>query len=385
MTPHEGTPARTILSSRPPLAGTDNHPMRLFEYDPFVSMTRVLCPDERLTIIDVGAHVGVVSQHLHRLFPNADIHAFEPSPETFAELERNTGGISGITCHRLACGSRTGTIPFHVTGNSWCSSVLRPSDLGKRFYGDWYDTRKTIDVQAVRLDDWTRDRGIDHIDFLKCDAQGYDLEVLKGAEVLLTTRSGGGLKGLHCEFQFAPEYEGCATFTDIDAYLRSLNFTLYQMHELCHKGNEEQTSYGDGLWLRTDVLEALRRRPDLPDLSPRARITRVLSACASRGRTRVALYGAGRHTRDVLPKLAGAPLEIVAVIDDNPALAGTQIEGKPVVTIENALASGFDAVILSSDAHEKALWESSRPLREAGVEVLPLYEASLIHQVSQAA
>ena len=44
---------------------------------------------------------------------------------------------------------------------------------------------KIYTVNVVTLDDWSRQRGIEHIDLLKVDAEGYDLNVLEGAINLL--------------------------------------------------------------------------------------------------------------------------------------------------------------------------------------------------------
>ena len=48
------------------------------------------------------------------------------------------------------------------------------------------------DVPQITLDDFTRDRGIDSVDFLKVDAEGYDLHVLEGASRLPVDHSRGG-------------------------------------------------------------------------------------------------------------------------------------------------------------------------------------------------
>jgi hypothetical protein len=105
---------------------------------------------------------------------------------------------------------------------------------------------------------------------------------------------------------------------------------------------------------------------------------RALESLDISGKRRVAIFGAGAHTRDASPALIEKlprGTEIVCVIDDKPDLAGHKIAGKQVLSIAQALKSGIDAVVLSSDKHEQALWESARPLREAGVQVVRLYAA----------
>ncbi len=343
--------------------------MRLLPYDAYQSLTRVFAPEEAIVALDVGGNEGHTARRIVSLFPRATVYSFEPSPLIYPALEAVAAEMPSVHPQPFAVGDAEGTIDFHLTSEHWCSSVLAPSELGKRYYGSWLDVQKTITVPIVRLDDWASERGIESVDLLKVDTQGYDLHVLRGAARLLHS----GIRAVNCEFQFAAEYDGCSTFSQIDTFLREQDFQMYQLHEVWNKGNEEQTSYGDGLWLRSDVLAALRTRADLPDLSPAGRVQRAIREHAIPRNARVALYGAGRHTRRALPAMKLANVAVAAVIDDDATLQGTQIEGKPVIHSREAKAAGIDAVILSSDAHEPALWRASQPLRSAGIPVIALY------------
>lgn len=87
----------------------------------------------------------------------------------------------------------------------------------------------------------------------------------------------------------------------------------------------------------------------------------------------VALYGAGRHTLRVLAVLASmerlAP-RIAGVVDDH-------VRGRVgVFTIQRPedLKAG-EAVLISSDVHEGAMWSRSALLRERGMQVFRLYGA----------
>lgn len=90
----------------------------------------------------------------------------------------------------------------------------------------------------------------------------------------------------------------------------------------------------------------------------------------------VALWGAGRHTVRLLEVLnaagdtderLGTP-RVTRVVDDH---ANGQI-GALVIQRPEVLRAG-DAVLISSDAHEAAMWERSRSLRDRGVNVYRLY------------
>lgn len=112
--------------------------------------------------------------------------------------------------------------------------------------------------------------------------------------------------------------------------------------------------------------------PHLLDSAVSLRLLRAVADAARRGRERIAVYGAGQHTRRGAAAFSRDP-PVVGFIDDNPPASGG-LFGLPVVRLgEAAERLRPDAVVLSSDSMEGALWERSRGLRERGVEVIALY------------
>ncbi|MBL0926693.1 MAG: hypothetical protein IBJ11_03445 [Phycisphaerales bacterium] len=107
----------------------------------------------------------------------------------------------------------------------------------------------------------------------------------------------------------------------------------------------------------------------------RARTKAALDELAKRGVTRVALYGAGTHTRSLGPVLMQPPVQIVAILDDNHFNHGRTMWGYPIRPRSDALSLGVQAVVLSANMHEPTLWEASADLRAAGIEVIRLYTA----------
>jgi len=106
----------------------------------------------------------------------------------------------------------------------------------------------------------------------------------------------------------------------------------------------------------------------------RERMTAVLADLARGGARRVAVYGAGRHTELLADVLAGSPVPVVAVIDDDPARAGGRCAGIEVIPPQRAAAAGVEAVVISSDAHEEAIWSRRGRLVDAGITVRRLYD-----------
>lgn len=345
--------------------------MRQFEHDAYEMMTRFIDSDEAVVALDIGANVGDTAQRIVQIFPNARVYALEPVSDVYETLVERTAGLKGVKTFRLAVGERPGEVEFNITRNRWCSSLLPPSERGRAYYGDWYDVVRTERVPIVRLDDFAAQQGLERVDILKIDVQGLELPVLKGAVNLLRN---GQVKAVQCEAQLVAEYEGASTFAEIDLFFRQAGFTIHQVHDLEVKGEEQQSSYLDAMWVRNDVLDALRKQPRKrfePVCVVRAR--KALARCAAMGKQRAALYGSGQHTQKIAAALESPPMPVVAIIDDNPARQGQTMLGLPIVSAQRALQMGVDAVVLSSDRHEAALWAQSAGIRAAGVPVLGLY------------
>ncbi len=57
--------------------------------DVLKDLTYLAQTKEKLIIFDIGANVGQSAKVISQLFPNSSIHCFEPSKDSFLELEKN--------------------------------------------------------------------------------------------------------------------------------------------------------------------------------------------------------------------------------------------------------------------------------------------------------
>ncbi len=123
---------------------------------------------------DVGANIGQTALAYAREFPSAKIYSFEPVTASFEQLVAATRHVSRIHAYKLGMGSRPGEAVIHVNPTSTKSSikVSRPEDRSE-----------TIAIETVA--GFSRANGLESIDLLKIDTEGYDLEVLAGAAPLL--------------------------------------------------------------------------------------------------------------------------------------------------------------------------------------------------------
>jgi FkbM family methyltransferase len=126
-------------------------------------------------MFDVGANVGDTALELAARHPAAVIHAFEPVRETFALLAANIHAVTQITGHQFAVGALSETSEIRLYEGT-VNNSLKPHEGSV--------SRGTQQVTVVTLDDFCRQQGIERIDFLKIDTEGFDLEVVRGANIL---------------------------------------------------------------------------------------------------------------------------------------------------------------------------------------------------------
>lgn len=98
---------------------------------------------------------------------------------------------------------------------------------------------------------------------------------------------------------------------------------------------------------------------------------RQVERLASVGSTPIAVYGAGRFTREMCPRARDPRGVIVGVIDDDPRKVGHAWAGLPVMTAEDAIGAGVKGVIIAAEGDiQEKIWARRRALRGAGVQIV---------------
>lgn len=130
------------------------------------------------TLIDVGAHVGLVSIPVALRTP-ARCVAFEPAPLNAACLRRNVARHDvgqRVAVHELALGEQPGRIPLVLCrDNSGDNHVLAEGAVPDAADG------AVIEVESARLDDVIDASALAKPVVLKLDVQGAEVKVLAGA------------------------------------------------------------------------------------------------------------------------------------------------------------------------------------------------------------
>ncbi len=139
-------------------------------------------------IFDIGANHG----HFTRLFsdiagPHGSVDAFEPNPVTYRALEqmiKSTAHFKNYRLHHSALGDKEGAATLYQPGNDDGQVSLR-----QHTHGSWEKPSAVIEheCKVARLDDEARP--LTRLDFIKCDVEGAELPVLRGATETLARLS----------------------------------------------------------------------------------------------------------------------------------------------------------------------------------------------------
>jgi FkbM family methyltransferase len=192
-----------------------------FGQNAFRDMRRLAKASRRLVIIDAGANVGQSISQFRSHFDHPIIHAFEPSC-AFSELQRRTSCIPDLHLNNFALGSESGEMDLIGNEYSEMSSLLEPS------IDCWGTIKETRRVAVRTLDDYCAKQGVTHIDILKSDTQGFDLEVMKGVAQLLMRRH---IHLVYMEIIFSDMYKGLPRLDQIYGFMADHGLRLVAFYK----------------------------------------------------------------------------------------------------------------------------------------------------------
>jgi len=173
-------------------------------------------------VLDVGANTGQFAQTLWEIGYRGEIVSFEPLPEAYGVLKANASGSARVwQVRNVALGDRNGRSTIHVAGNSVSSSILPMLSKHERAAPESRYVRD-VEVEVTRLDaiflpEWRADGGV----YLKIDTQGYEKQVLEGAE-----RSLPFIDTIQLEMSLSPLYEGEMLFDAMYGLLTAKGYRL---------------------------------------------------------------------------------------------------------------------------------------------------------------
>jgi len=136
-----------------------------------------------MTFYDLGANIGFFSLIAARLVgPGGHVVCFEADPEIAERLRENLArnNFPHAIVEQKAVWSKAGTVSFERVDSS------TSPDRGLGHVSGGMGAPNLISVEATTLDDYTLTHPAP--DFLKCDVEGAEAEVFRGANGLLSSK-----------------------------------------------------------------------------------------------------------------------------------------------------------------------------------------------------
>jgi len=200
-------------------------------------------------LVDIGARGGAMPQ-LSVLAPFSHYFACEPDgheAQRLNSLIRDGAAWKDVTVFSEAIASTGNEATLHICKQPGLSSLLRPNlDVTKKFYDDdRYDICNDLVVPTISLDCAAKRYGFEDACFLKLDTQGTELDILRSGAKLLSN----AVIGVHVEVEFHTFYHDQPLFADVDTYLRSQGFSLFDLQRTLIR----RASYRSDLYSRRQV------------------------------------------------------------------------------------------------------------------------------------
>ena len=186
-------------------------------------------------VIHIGAHYGEEVSNYVNLGIN-NIVLFEPLEENFEILKNNVSNLNAnIKGYCAALGNKNENVNMFLSSNNLeSSSILKPKVHLYLHPEVVFDNQQSVEMK--RLDDFS----FKDYNFMNLDVQGYEMEVLKGAEKTLEY-----VDYLYCEVNRDEVYEGNAYIGEIDEYLSNYKMRRVETSWWC------DGPWGDAFYIRS--------------------------------------------------------------------------------------------------------------------------------------
>ncbi len=180
-------------------------------------------PAGRFVFLDVGARSGGETYYAPlagqlKVIGFDDSGADECVPGEAIQYEHHTAILAGQE------GRRT----FFKTTWPYGSGLHRPNMeyFNRLPCRDNLVVVEQLEVETTTLDRFAQGLSDDHVDFIKVDVEGAELEVLRAGSAMLNDKR---VLGIKTEFWWDPIFRGQPSFAELDMFLRAHGFYLFDL------------------------------------------------------------------------------------------------------------------------------------------------------------
>jgi FkbM family methyltransferase len=190
------------------------------------------------TVIDVGVANG--THELYEAFPDSHHVLVEPLPEHAPELGRIVGRLRRAEHVPAAAGATSGVAVLNVASDLQMTSTYAVADRR-------YSTREKRTVPSVTLDEIWTTRGLVAPALVKVDAEGSELDVLRGGDAVL-----GHCEYLIVEVAVREVFIGAPEIHQVIQYLAERGFVVEDILSLARRGARGELSMMDVAFVPRD-------------------------------------------------------------------------------------------------------------------------------------
>lgn len=182
------------------------------------------CIGDNDVVFDVGAHRGDWTACVLTMRQPASLHLFEAAPQMLAELEARDFSFDGLlTIESAAIGASEGYGAFHCYMDSPAWSGFYRREDAERQFGK--QAPRLVQVRTTSLDTYCANKNIRHVNFIKIDVEGAELDVIQGASELL---SRGAVD--YVQFEYGGTYQDAGVkLRQVYSYLKRFGYAVYRV------------------------------------------------------------------------------------------------------------------------------------------------------------
>lgn len=206
---------------------------------------------------------------------------FEPDLRSWKELQ--TASNESYRVLNTALYREPAELELFLTREPGNSSIYRPNRQLLDEFPDSvrFDILDTATLRADTLDSQLKANGIHDVDFIKLDTQGSELPILEGAQSVLET----SVFGVEAEVILVPIYHELPLFFELDAFLGSKGFVLFDFRPVYWKrAIGRKLRHPKGQLIYGDVLYFKALKPFIRGLGPetadrKAKVFQAVQVC----------------------------------------------------------------------------------------------------------
>lgn len=180
-------------------------------------------------IFDCGANQGQSVKRFKKLYPNSEIHCFEPVKNLIKKIQENYKNDNSIILNNCGVGDVNEKKVFNEYEDRVGISSFREIKKDTAWAVDRLNEEKEpkkYEVNIITLDKYCSENNINQINIMKIDVQGYETNVLEGAKNLLKLSK---IDLIEMELHHDNLYNFESSYYELEKYLIPNKYRLFSV------------------------------------------------------------------------------------------------------------------------------------------------------------